>query len=54
MTCMYLAYFDLLGPALLVGEYEIVEADLTAKQVGHVHLVGVQRAEQDLNIIHKC
>ena len=46
-----LAYLDLLGSALPVGKDEIVESDLTAQQVGHVHLVGVQRTEQDLKII---
>ncbi len=45
---LYLADFDLLGSPLPVGEDEVVETDLTAEEVGHVHLVGVQRAEENL------
>ena len=39
----------LLGPALPVGEYEVVQPDLSAQEVTHVHLVCVQGAEEDLN-----
>ncbi len=45
---LYLADFDLLGSPLPVGKDEVVEADLAAEEVGHVHLVGVQRAEENL------
>ena len=45
MTKFYLAYLNLLWPALPVGEDEVVETDLAAEQVGHVHLVGVEGAE---------
>ena len=39
---------DLLPVSLPVGEDEVVQPDLAAQQVAHVHLVGVQGAEQDL------
>ena len=39
----------LLGSALAVGKYEVIQPDLAAQQVTHVHLVSVQRAEQDLD-----
>ena len=41
---------DLLPVSLPVGEDEVVQPDLAAQQVAHVHLVGVQGAEQDLEI----
>ena len=31
-----------------MSEYEVVEADLSSQEGRHVHLVGVQGAEQDL------
>ena len=31
-----------------MSEYEVVEADLSPQEGRHVHLVGVQGAEQDL------
>ena len=46
----HLADLDFLCSALPVGKDEVVEANLSAQQVRHVHLVGVERAEQDLNI----
>ena len=39
----------LLGSALAVGEYEVIQPDLSAQEVAHVHLVCVQGAEEDLN-----
>ena len=39
---------DLLPVSLPVGEDEVVQPDLAAQQVAHVHLVGVQGAEQDI------
>ena len=39
---------DLLPVSLPVGEDEVVQPDLAAQQVAHVHLVGVQGAEQYL------
>lgn len=39
---------DLLGPALAMGEDEVVQADLAAQQPGHVHLVRVEGAEEDV------
>ena len=38
----------LLPVSLCVGEDEVIQPDLAAQQVAHVHLVGVQGAEQNL------
>ena len=40
---------DLLGSTLSVGEYEVVQSDLAAQEVTHVHLVCVEGAEEDLH-----
>ena len=32
-----------------MGEYEVVQSDLSAEEVTHVHLVCVEGAEEDLN-----
>ena len=48
-SVLRLADLNLLGSALAVGEYEVIQSDLSPQQVTHVHLVSVQRAEQDLD-----
>jgi len=39
---------DLLGATLAMGKDEVIQADLTAQQTRHVHLVRVEGAEKDV------